>query len=42
MTFEPRPARFGAQGFGGSAPEIARYSPESDFFVLIMARKCFH
>ena len=42
MTFEPRPARFGAQGFGGSAPEIARSSPESDFFVLIITLKMFH
>ena len=42
MTFEPRPARFGAQGFGGSAPEMVRCSPESNFFVLIMALKLFN
>ena len=37
MTFEPRPARFGAQGFGGSAPEMARSSQESNFYFMIMA-----
>ena len=36
MTFEHRPARFGAQGFGGSAPEMARNRKKSDFFLLIM------
>ena len=41
MTFEPRPARFGAQGFGGGAPEMASCSPKSDFYFLIMARKFF-
>ena len=36
MTFEPRPARFGALGFGGRAPEIARNSQESNFYFMIM------
>ena len=41
MTFEPRPARFGAQGYGGGAPMMARSSPKSNFYSLIMPYQLF-